>query len=242
MEEAIDYLDSHTQAYPEQLVARFLFALLLLNDKQHERAKTEIEYVIANAEPRPMYFSSLALAYPDDIDARMRILERGLDTVPGDPMLAVYLAGDYELSGRVDEAIGILENVVAADPGMIIAANNLAGLLLDYRTDEQSHARALMLAENFAGTQNAALIDTLGWALYRTGNYDAAVAYLEAAVAAAADVPELHYHLGMVYMVLENDAGARQELDQAIQLAQTSGRDFTGIEDARAARQQLEES
>jgi len=64
-----------------------------------------------------------------------------------------------------------------------MAANNLAALILDYRSDSGSYKRALKLTRGFEGSDQAALLDTLGWAYYRNGEMDNAIRLLKAAVA-----------------------------------------------------------
>ncbi len=82
------------------------------------------------------------------------------------------------------------------------------------------------------------MLDTVGWAHYRAGDHAKAIAYLERATAAAEQVPELRYHLGMAYLAADNPIGAKQELDKALQLAEA---DFVGIEEARATLAALQE-
>jgi predicted Zn-dependent protease len=117
-----------------------------------------------------------------------------------------------------------------------IAANNLASLLLDFRTDPASYAEALELAKGLESSDNPAVLDTVGWAYYRNKDYPKAVQFLERAVAAAGQVPLLRYHLGMAYLASNNTDGARQELKQAVGSAKV---DFPGIEVARETLKKL---
>ena len=126
------------------------------------------------------------------------------------------------------------------NPENNLAANNLAALLLDQRTDEESFATALDLAQRFAESREPALVDTLGWAYYRTGDYAKAVRYLEIAVVSADKVGLLHYHLGMAYFAAQNTVQARQELEKAIELASETG--FIGIDEARETLKKLQET
>lgn len=242
VDSATDYVRAHLQEHPDQVAIRFLLGLLYLNKKEYAPAIAEFERVISVADPNPLFYSSLALSHPDDINARIEALERGLEAIPNDEALVLYLTADYQIDGRIDDAITALENLLQVNPGSVVAKNDLAVLLLDYRSDATSHNRALQLASTFSGAQNAALLDTLGWAYYRTGNYETAIAYLETAVSLASEVSELRYHLGMAYLALENRVGAQQELDRAISLVQDDGgSSFRGIDEARATLKQLED-
>ena len=242
VDKAIAYLERHTQTYPEQIQAKFLLGTMYARTEQYSRAIALYEEVMAAAEPSVMLYSALAIAYPEDVDARIIVLERGLAEIPDDKDLAFSLAGEYQTAGRIDDSIALYEDLLSVDPDRPVVANNLAGLLLDFRRDEASFQRALNLVSRFSRSDRPAFLDTLGWAYYRVGNYDQAVVFLERAVVAARDMPELRYHLGMTYLALENEVGARQELNQAIILAQEqTQQDFTGIENARATLKTLRE-
>jgi tetratricopeptide (TPR) repeat protein len=242
VDDAIEYLQQHTQSYPEQMPAKFLLGTMYARTEQYSRAIALYEEVMAVTEPAVMLYSALAIAYPDDVDARIKVLERGLAEIPDDRDLAFSLAGEYQTAGRIDEAMALYEDLLSVDPDRPVVANNLAGLLLDFRSDEASFKRALDLVTRFSRSDRPAFLDTLGWAYYRVGNYDQAVVFLERAVVAAGEMPELRYHLGMTYLALDNELGARQELNQAIVLAQEQAQDgFTGIEDARATLEALQE-
>ena len=111
-----------------------------------------------------------------------------------------------------------------------LVVNNLAVLLLDQRSDSESHAKALQLAMRFSKSSHAAVIDTLGWAYYRNDNLDNAIQYLEIAVSMSDGTPSLHYHLGMAYYARQNTETARQQLQKSITLAQAA---YPGIDEAR---------
>ena len=109
--------------------------------------------------------------------------------------------------------------------------------MLDQHTDSESFDRALELAKRFAQRTEPALVDTLGWAYYRTGDYANAVRYLEIATSGGKQLAQLRYHLGMAYLKQNNPLRAREELEASLELAET---EFIGIEDARAALKTLQ--
>ena len=172
----------------------------------------------------------LAGLYPKDRDARIRVYERGLQANPGNADLSILLGTEFDQSGRFDEAIAVFENMLKANPGSKPAINNLAALLLDHRTDKPSIARAVVLAKALGKSENPAMLDTLGWAHYRAGQYPEAVSVLERVVATAGQVPLFRYHLGMAYVAAGNPAGAKQQLKQAVE---GGGDGYPGLEEAR---------
>jgi Flp pilus assembly protein TadD len=96
--------------------------------------------------------------------------------------------------------------------------------------------RALELAKTLQAAENPAVLDTLGWAHYRNGQYAEAVSVLERVVAKAAQFPIFHYHLGMAYVATGNTVGAKQELKRAVAEAQS---DYPGLEEARTTLKKL---
>ncbi len=62
------------------------------------------------------------------------------------------------------------------------------------------------------------IVDSLGWAHYRLGNFDAAVKYLEQAVVLKPEDPTLNDHLGDAYWRVGREREARFQWDQALKL------------------------
>ena len=65
---------------------------------------------------------------------------------------------------------------------------------------------------------DAAILDSLGWAYYRLGQYDESLKYLKRAFAKLKDA-EIAAHLGEVLWVAGEREKAREILDSALQVA-----------------------
>ncbi len=63
---------------------------------------------------------------------------------------------------------------------------------------------------------NGAVADTLGWILYRRGEYKKASLLLQEAAAARSDDGEIQFHLGMAYYMLGESDPARLALERAV--------------------------
>lgn len=235
-DEAISYLKGYIEANPDQVAARLLLGAVYARVDKRDEAQEQFEKVIELQPGANRAYASLAALYPQDPNTRIEIYERGFSANPSDATLGFLLATEYERANLWDKAMGIYESLIEVDANNDIAANNLAALLLDQRTDSASFERALKLASRFADSEQPALVDTLGWAYYRTGDFASAVRYLEVATAGAGEVPQLRYHLGMAYLKNQNPVQARAELEKAIELAK---QDFVGIEEARSTLEEL---
>jgi tetratricopeptide (TPR) repeat protein len=64
-----------------------------------------------------------------------------------------------------------------------------------------------------------ATADTLGWAYYHQGVYNAAIDMLQRAEKAEPTNPNYHYHLGMAYEKSNDYAQAKKQLQNALQIS-----------------------
>jgi predicted Zn-dependent protease len=108
-------------------------------------------------------------------------------------------------------------------------------LLVSYRTDAASLARARELAARLEGSDNAAFLDTLGWVQYRQGETDAALANLTKAVDKTPDAAIMQYHLGMAYYAKGDTARAKDHLQKSL----AGDTKFPGVDEARATLAKL---
>ncbi|MDP6414349.1 MAG: tetratricopeptide repeat protein [Gammaproteobacteria bacterium] len=235
-EKAVTFLLAHLDQYPTQLPPRILLAAVYAQQGKIESAAELFEETISLQPKATRAYAALATLYPNDPARRLDIYKRGVNANPQDVISNMLLAGEYERNNQFEDAIKIYENLLVKDRNDVLAANNLAALLLDYRSDPADHARALDLAKQFEISDQAALLDTLGWAYYRNGDYINATRILEKAVAGNDKVGLLHYHLGMALLKANRPEEGRSALEQALSLAEN---DFPGIEEARAVLKQL---
>jgi tetratricopeptide (TPR) repeat protein len=155
-----------------------------------------------------------------------RILRRQPRSVSAQTLAGVILQGQ----GRAAEAQQRYLKALEIDPRSATAANNLAWLYLEGGGNKET---ALQLARTAKSVlpDSPEVNDTLGWACYRQGLFDAAVTPLEQAVRLAPARATYRYHLGMAYLKTNDWARARASLEKALALE----RDFPGVGDARAA-------
>ena len=152
----------------------------------------------------------------NNIDAAMRTVRDGLKEQPESITLHMALAAILERRLDYEGAISEYEYVLTQQPGSMIAANNLASLLSDHRSDKASLEQAKSLASSLQLSQMPQFKDTVGWVDYRRGDFKAAAPLLEEAAAALPNAALIHYHLGMSYLALGQNGGALKELQAAL--------------------------
>ena len=234
----VRYLKAHVKKYPDQLHASALLSQVQAGSGDTLGAEQTLQAALEKNEAWLPAYTGLASMQAGDISKQIEIFEEGMQAIPGNQQLGLLLGTAYEREGRIDDAIEMYEALLAQNSDMPAVVNNLVALIADYRQDPASLKRAMKLVEEqkMAETENPAFLDTVGWLNYRLGNYKEALPYLEQAVAAAGQVPVLRYHLGMAYLALDNKARAQEELNIAVSKATS---DFTGIEEARSALENL---
>ena len=99
--------------------------------------------------------------------------------------------------------------------------------------------KALSLAKTAknGAPEDPNIADTLGWILYKEGNYDWALTSLKESAAKIPDNAEVQYHLGMTQYQLGNLDEAKQALDLALK----SGKEFKGAPEAKKALAEIRE-
>src|SRR5262249_35826763 len=146
-------------------------------------------------------------------------IQSGLQMQPDSIPLHLAMADILEQTREYEGAISEYEYVLSRQPGSMIAANNLASLLSEYRTDKGSLERAQTLAVSLKEAQIPQFKDTLGWISYRRDDYANAVPLLEKAAAALPNIALVRYHLAMSYIAIRQTAKASEELAAALALS-----------------------
>jgi len=129
-------------------------------------------------------------------------------------------AGLYEAANRIEDAIKVYEDLLKERPGVEIVNNNLASLLLDYRSDQASFTRAHTLAKDLKNSTTPQFLDTFGWASYKIGEFSAAEKALKSAVEKSPEIAVFQYHLAKIYIARNDTASAKQALQKSIKLAE----------------------
>ncbi|KAF1691051.1 hypothetical protein CSC64_10665 [Pseudoxanthomonas koreensis] len=132
----------------------------------------------------------------DDAGGEIDALSRGLAAYPDDSALLYARALAWERQDRIERTEADLRKVLVADPENIAALNALGYTLAD-RTQRYQEALELIDRARTAEPDNAAIVDSYGWVLYRLGRSEEALVELRRAWGLLKD-PEIGAHLGEV--------------------------------------------
>jgi tetratricopeptide (TPR) repeat protein len=149
------------------------------------------------------------------------------DTLSPEPLMA---QGDLRFGkGEYLTALKNYEEALQRSPDNVAAMNNIALLIADHGYELD---RAFELASRLYTRypKDPAMVDTMGWVLFKQGKLDQALPLLRFAAQGAPNNPVHRYHYGAALLKVGQGAAGRKELETALKL---SG-DFDGAVKARA--------
>jgi Tfp pilus assembly protein PilF len=164
----------------------------------------------------PLYISEAEILREEGRgEAAFNLLSGALDQNPNDEDLLYSRSLAAESIDRLEVAERDLRTLIEADPENGQALNALGYTLAD-RTDRYQEAldylqRALALLPD-----DAAVLDSMGWVLYRLGRYEESLNYLRRAYEASAD-EEIAAHLSEVLWIMDKQTEAREIWQRAME-------------------------
>ena len=231
-------LETLLAARPDHPFAHGLLGELLSVSGAHEAA--QIHYREA-ARLNPKWItpwlnwatSSLSRKKPD---VAVQVLQEGLKANPDSEELHMLLASAHSEQPQIELAMAAYETTLRLNPRNLLAANNLAVLLVDHKGDPPSLQRAFALSRDFEKeAPHPLFIDTLGWVRFKMGQSEEAIRLMKNAVAKAPDISVLNYHLGMAFFQSGQRAEARTHLSRALKNSDL----FEGRREAEQALSQI---
>jgi cellulose synthase operon protein C len=154
------------------------------------------------------------------LDQAVLVVKSGLKVNAESEELYMLLASIHSTQEAIDEAISAYDGALRLNPKNVLAANNLAVLLVDHKGDPQSLQKAFALSRDFEKeTPHPLFLDTLGWVRFKMGQQEEGIRLLKHAVSKFPDASVLNYHLGIAFFHSGNSAQARTYLSKALKHA-----------------------
>ena len=238
IDDARRFLNSVLSVHPGNVTARLLMAQLSLLEKNNSEAIAHYNTVIESNPELDAGYRGLVTSHvrENDLEKAKNAANQGLSALPGHLVLSMNLASINEMQGNFDAAIEIYESLLAENPKLIVARNNLASLLTDYRGDSSNLDKARSLSAEFKDSKIPQFQDTYAWANVKSGkNLEEAVAILKKIVKEDDAVDVYNFHLGEAYRVKGDSENAKVYLTRAAGLAQP------GSDVADKAKQSLQQ-
>jgi tetratricopeptide (TPR) repeat protein len=224
-ESAVRHLRDFGTANPrfqtDMLVAQ---AQLLLQMEQPEEAMQLFDEALASTPDDPALHAAHAQLYVIQaqsivergaLEEAEAVLDEALERYPDNSSLRYALALLYEDQNRNRRALGVLESL-ADDYPDDAAILNAYGYLLTDQFNRHDEARDYIERALALNPDSPAIIDSMGWVLYKLGDYRAARDYLERAYRLEQD-PEIAAHLVDVRWQLGERESALELLRQSLE-------------------------
>jgi tetratricopeptide (TPR) repeat protein len=177
-------------------------------DKLDEFAREQPQYAVDMVQSKAQLLAALE-RYGEALEYYDRMAEFRPDSES-------VVLGRAELllrMGELDQAIDQYEVAVKRWPDSALSLNALGYTLAD-RTDEYRQAEKLIRKAIKLDPENPAIIDSLGWVLYKLGRHEEALVELERAYEMFDD-PEVAAHIVEVLAAMEREDEALEILEKA---------------------------
>jgi tetratricopeptide (TPR) repeat protein len=237
----LDLLDKHFDAArqrihrrfqrtPDLPAAHFLEGKILIAEGKWDLAAAELQKTLQIDPNFSSAYDLLIQAYfaTNKLPQVVSELQAELAKKPNDAKTLMTLALVYERMKDFPKARDTYERLLSIEPNFVSALNNLAYLYTEQLND-LNKAYDLARKARDLRANDPSIGDTLGWVLYKRGEYQQALTILQESAENAADNPEIQFHLGMTaYMIGQTDIARA-----ALQKAAGAGKDFPGKDESK---------
>jgi len=211
-------------------------AELYRNKKQYADAERLFKRVVELKPKVELGYKNLATVYliQKQLDNALAVYQQGLLAIPESSAFYMQLAIINTFKNDTVKAIDAYENLLLIKPDNLLAINNLAALLVE-SSDKQQVEKALTIIAPLKDSKFTAFLDTYGWVNYKNGNADEALVALESVIQKEDAIPEMHYHMGMVYIEKGRVEEAKMELEKAV----AENANYKSLDTAKAELEKL---
>ena len=181
-----------------------------------------------------LHLKVLKLGLSKDKNKQMLMpLEKWARNNPEDVEAQFGLAVAYIDVNEYDKSIKLHQALLKKLPNDASVHNNLAWLL-QHKGDKNAFPHAKKAYE--LSPEDPAVLDTYGWVLSESGNFDVGLRYIRQALSRSSRDPAARYHLALIFSRLDRKDEARDTLIELLK----NNQHFREIDQARSLLGQLE--
>jgi tetratricopeptide (TPR) repeat protein len=216
---AIETYTFNVQLEPSYFEGHLHLGVLFYRLKQFPEAITHLTKAITINPKQPEAHIVLGLTYlqQNQSDDAARALEEGISQNPKSADLHFNLGTAYDKLNRFDDVVRVMETAITLDPHHADALNYLGysyaerGVKIDQALSLTRQAVALK-------PSNGYYVDSLAWALFKSGLLTEALTEMKRALALVGDDPVLYEHLGDIYAKQRSLSDVREAWLHALEL------------------------
>ena len=217
---------------PKLAQAWALRGKIYLEQRDFTHAETDLLKAVdldPNLEPAYLLLAQLYVASNRQEEAIAKLSafvekNKTVQTVPALTQLAMI----QEQRKNFAAARDAYEKLLSVAPNVPLALNNLAALYSEH-LGQLDKAYDLAQKAREAIPNEPHIADTLGWILFKKGDYANALRQLQESAGKLPDQPEVQFHAGMAHYMLGEEEPARLALQKAVDAPS----DFPGKDEAR---------
>jgi tetratricopeptide (TPR) repeat protein len=206
------------------LAAQQRAAALMAHEKDDLEGALELLDEFKDASPTDavdiVRAKAMLLASVDELEEALQLYDKFVRFRPDDERAALSRAELLLRMDRTDEALAAYDDAVGRWPKSAMALNAYGYTLAD-RTDRYRQAEKLIRKALKYDPESPAIIDSMGWVLYKRGRYEEALVELERAWAGMQD-HEVAAHIVETLVALDRRDEALRRLAEAEELAPDS--------------------
>jgi tetratricopeptide (TPR) repeat protein len=194
--DAIDYY-RQVKAGEYFFAAQIRIAYLLGKQGRHAEARQQVRQIQPGDNQQRVQLALVEahlLREARQFADAYRLLQKNLEQFPNHPELLYETAMMAEKNGKLETFEQLIRKLIKLEPNHAHAYNALGYSLLE-RRERLPEALELVKKAMQLAPDDAAIIDSVGWGYFQTGNLDESVKLLRKAFAANPD-PEIAAHLG----------------------------------------------
>ena len=217
MDRAIHYYAAVGQG-ANYVEARIRQAILVARQGELAKARqllTDLRRQLPGQAKRFLLVETELLADADKADEALALFDEGLKNSPRDIDLLYARAMLEERLGQLDDFEADMRAILAIDPKNVNALNALGYTLAD-RTDRYEEAYRYIEQAYEQSPDNNAILDSMGWVLYKLGRTEEAIPFLKRSLELRMD-NEVAAHLGEALWVSGEREQARAVWQRALE-------------------------
>ena len=200
--------------------SRLQLVTLYKAEGQVNKAIEAIETALNNQKGSPQLYTYYASLLNEEKGHKtaIQVLSNAVEQFPTNTSLRFFLGTLLDKSGQINSMLAQMEKILDIDPNYVPALNYLA---YTYAEKETSLEKAEKLAKRALTLKpkDAYILDTLGWVLFKKGQFQQATKYLSSAHQIKPSESLIAEHLGDAYYKLKSFNKAIHVYQKAMETA-----------------------
>lgn len=216
---AIERVNAQITKAPDNPRYHYLLGRIYVLKGEKGEAERSFNKAIELAPDLTAAYSALGMLYAQSgrQPEALKKVDEALQVDPNNLGAVMLKATIYQERGDTQESQKLFERALEINPKFAPAANNLAYIYSEHGGDLEKAFKLAMQARD-AAPEDPSIADTLGWIIYKRGDYNWARSLINESATKMPENAEILYHLGMVQLKLDDKDSARKSLQKVLEL------------------------